>query len=149
MAAVGEDELAAQSRHGVWQIGDSPIHPWERHYQVAIADHVTCRAAALRALERRHQLPIPITLSSPIRPSPDTEGSAQGGVPGDLRPPGVPSDYRLLTPERIKETHHVADEMQQGVLIDRLRPVGLTIAAHVDRNGMESSRRQRGKLMPP
>jgi hypothetical protein len=49
--------------------------------------------------------------------------------------------------ERIKEPHYIADEMQQGVLIDRLRPVGL--AAHVNRDSMESSRRQRGKLMPP
>jgi hypothetical protein len=61
----------------------------------------------------------------------------------------VSSDYRLLNAERIKEPHYIADEMQQGVLIDRLRPVGMTIAAHVNRDSMESSRRQRGKLMPP
>jgi hypothetical protein len=45
--------------------------------------------------------------------------------------------------------HYIADEMQQGVLIDRLRPVGLTIAAHVNRDSTEFSRRQRRKLMPP
>ena len=54
-----------------------------------------------------------------------------------------------MNTERIKEPHYIADEMQQGVLIDRLRPVGLTLAAHVNRDSMESSRRQRGKLMPP
>jgi hypothetical protein len=36
---------------------------------------------------------------------------------------------------------YIADEMQQAVLIDRLRPVRLTVAAHVDRDSMESSRR--------
>ena len=32
MAAVGEYELAAQSRYVVCQIGDNPIHTLERHY---------------------------------------------------------------------------------------------------------------------
>jgi hypothetical protein len=53
----------------------------------------------------------------------------------------VSSDYSLPNTKRIKEPYYIADEMQQGVLIDRLRPVGLTVAAHVDRDSMESSRR--------
>ena len=70
-------------------------------------------------------------------------------MPCHWRAPIVPGDHRLFDAERIKESHHVTDEMQQGVLVDRLRSVGLTIAAHVNRDSMESSRRQRGKLMPP
>ena len=54
MAAVGEYELAAQSRHVVCQIGDNPIYALERHYQVAIANHVKCRHGDLRALKRRY-----------------------------------------------------------------------------------------------
>jgi hypothetical protein len=50
---------------------------------------------------------------------------------------------------RKSQPYHIADEMQQGVLIDRLRPVRLTIAAHVDRDSVKSSRGQHGKLMPP
>jgi hypothetical protein len=61
----------------------------------------------------------------------------------------VSRDYRLFDAQRIEESHHISDEMQQGVLIDCLRSVGLTVASHVNRDSMESSRRQRGKLMTP
>jgi len=40
MAAVGEYELAAQSRHVVCQIGDNPIHTLERHSEADIDFYV-------------------------------------------------------------------------------------------------------------
>jgi pimeloyl-ACP methyl ester carboxylesterase len=46
-----------------------------------------------------------------------------------LSVPFRPRDHRLFGAERIKESHHIADEMQQGVLVDRLRSVGPTVTA--------------------
>jgi hypothetical protein len=61
----------------------------------------------------------------------------------------VSGDYRLLNTQGIKEPHYVPDEVQQGVLVDRLGSVGPTIAPHVYRNSTKTGRSQRGKLMPP
>ncbi len=49
----------------------------------------------------------------------------------------------------IEQADHVADEMKQRVLVDRLGPVGLAIAAHVGRDGMVAGLGQRLQLMPP
>jgi hypothetical protein len=73
----------------------------------------------------------------------------QSRMPRDRRAPIVPGNHRLIGTQRIKEAHHIADEMKQRVLVDSLRPVGLAVAAHIGRNGVESGRRQGGKLMPP
>jgi hypothetical protein len=55
----------------------------------------------------------------------------------------------LFNAQRIEEPNHIADEVQQRVLVDRFRVVGLTVASHIKRDSMESRRRQRGKLMSP
>jgi hypothetical protein len=49
-------------------------------------------------------------------------------------------DYRLSNAQRIDEPHHIADEIRQSVLVDRLRSVGLTVASHVDRDSTECGR---------
>src|SRR5258707_10629167 len=75
--------------------------------------------------------------------------SQQGGMPCHWRAPIVAGDHRLSGAERIKESHHVTDEMQQGVLVDRLRSVGPTVTAHVGSDGVESGCRQRRELVAP
>jgi hypothetical protein len=67
MAAVGEYDLAAQLRHGACQIGDDPIHTWERQCGVASAGHVKCGHSDLRAIKRRQQLPIFIDVAIPVQ----------------------------------------------------------------------------------
>ncbi len=58
-------------------------------------------------------------------------------------------DHRLLLAQGIDQTHHVADQMQQGVLVDRVGPIGPPIAAHVGRHGVEPRLGQGAKLMAP
>ncbi len=76
-------------------------------------------------------------------------GPQQSRVPGDRRAPVVSGDHRLLDAERIEQPDHVADEMEQSVVVDRFGPVGLAVAAHVRRDGVESGCRQRRDLMAP
>ena len=61
----------------------------------------------------------------------------------------MPGDDRLFFTERVEEADDIAGQMKQRVLVDRLRPVGLAIAAHIGRHRVEPGRRQRGQLMPP
>ena len=61
-------------------------------------------------------------------------------MPRDRRTPVVSRDYRLFDTQRFKEPNHIADEMQQSALVDRFRSVGLTVASHVKRDSVESSR---------
>jgi putative tryptophan/tyrosine transport system substrate-binding protein len=70
-------------------------------------------------------------------------------MPRHRRTPIVPHDHRSFGAERIKEAHHIADEMKQGVLIDRFRSVGSTVTAHIRRDGVESGCRQRRELVTP
>ena len=58
-------------------------------------------------------------------------------------------DHRLFGAERIDDADHVADQVKQCVLVDRLRPVGLAVAAHVGRDHAISGGRERGELMAP
>src|SRR5208337_4499380 len=76
-------------------------------------------------------------------------GTQQGRVPGDRRTPVVPDDGRALGPERIENPDHVAHEMEKRVALDRVRTVGLTIAAHVRRDGSKARFRERLELMAP
>ena len=76
-------------------------------------------------------------------------GAQQRGVPGHRRAPVVAGDHRLLGTERIEQADHVADQVQQRVLVDRLRAVGLAVAAHVGRDGVVAGLRQRGELVAP
>ena len=58
----------------------------------------------------------------------------QRGVPCDRRAPVVAGDDRGRLAERVEQPDHVADQMEQRVLVDRLRRVGLAVAAHVGRH---------------
>ena len=51
--------------------------------------------------------------------------------------------------ERIEQTHHVTDQMEDRILIDPLGCVALAIAAHVRRNRVEARRGQRIDLVTP
>jgi hypothetical protein len=55
----------------------------------------------------------------------------------------VAGDRRLFDAQGIEQTHHVADEVQESVLLDRCRPIRSAIAAHVGRNGMKARGRER------
>ena len=63
-------------------------------------------------------------------------------MPGHRRAPVVADDHRLSLAQRVEQADHVADQMQQRVLVDRLGPVGLAIAAHVGRDGVEAGLRR-------
>src|SRR5260370_27725988 len=70
-------------------------------------------------------------------------------MPRERRTPTVPRNRRSFGAERIKESHHSADEMKQGVLVDRCRSVGSTVTSHIGRDGVESGCRQRRELVTP
>src|SRR5713226_7578109 len=70
-------------------------------------------------------------------------------MPRHWRTPIVPRDHRSFGAERIKESHHIADEMKQGVLVDRFRSVGSTVTPHIGSDGVESGCRQRPELVAP
>lgn len=58
-------------------------------------------------------------------------------------------DHRLLSSQRIEQSHHVADRMEEHVSIDLWRLVGSTIAAHVGRHRVEPGLREGAELMAP
>jgi hypothetical protein len=65
------------------------------------------------------------------------------------RAPIVPRDHSLSGAKRVKESHRVTDEMQQGVLVDRL-PVGRTDRHRACRERWRGIRRgQRCELVAP
>src|SRR5207247_10881058 len=51
--------------------------------------------------------------------------------------------------QRVEHADAVAAEVEQRVVLDRLRLVGLAIAAHVGRDGVIARLRQRDELMAP
>ena len=59
------------------------------------------------------------------------------------------SDHRLLDAERIQQADHVAEMMQQGITVDLLRRISLSVATHVGREPTEAGRGQRAQLMAP
>jgi hypothetical protein len=73
----------------------------------------------------------------------ETVGAEERGMPCDRRSPIVAGNRCSVDAKRIKKTHHVADEMQQRVLIDCVGPIGLAVAAHIGRDDAEAGRRQR------
>ncbi len=70
-------------------------------------------------------------------------------MPCHGRTPIVPGNHRSFGAERVKESHHIANEMKQGVLVDRFRSVGSTVTSHIGRDGVESGCRQRRELVTP
>jgi hypothetical protein len=61
----------------------------------------------------------------------------------------VTRDDRGFGAQGVKEPDHVANPMEQRVLIDRFRPVGLPVSPHIGRHGAKPGRRQCRQLMPP
>ena len=59
------------------------------------------------------------------------------------------SDYRLRSTESVQQPHHVTDEVEERVLIDRLRTIGPAVAAHVRGHCPEPGLRKSRKLMAP
>ena len=59
------------------------------------------------------------------------------------------SDHRMLGPESVEQADHVPDQMEQRIVLDRLRPVGLPIATHVRRYGAKSRACQHAELVAP
>ena len=49
----------------------------------------------------------------------------------------------------IENADHVADEMQDRVLVDRLRRIALAVAAHIGRDNAKTGGSKRVDLMPP
>jgi len=56
-----------------------------------------------------------------------------------VAPPVVADDDGGRGIERVEQAHEVADQMEDRVLVDRLRPVAFAVAAHVGRHGVETS----------
>jgi hypothetical protein len=61
----------------------------------------------------------------------------------------VASYHRCFNTQSIEQTYDVANEVQQCVLVDLFRTVGLTIATHVGRDNAESGLCKRLELMAP
>ena len=76
-------------------------------------------------------------------------GAQQSRVPGDGGAPVVASDHGRLLSKAIEQAHHVTDEVEQRVLIDRLGPIGLAVPAHVGCHRMEPGVREGPKLVAP
>lgn len=51
--------------------------------------------------------------------------------------------------KRIQQTHDIPDQMKDGVLIDRLRPVARAVTAHVRGGRMEARRGEGIHLVTP
>jgi hypothetical protein len=49
----------------------------------------------------------------------------------------------------VEQADHIANQMEQGVLVDLLGAIGLPIAAHVRRDGVKSRVGERVQLMAP
>jgi hypothetical protein len=76
-------------------------------------------------------------------------GAHQRGTPRHRCAPIVAGDDRLLGAERIEQPDHVADQVEERVLVDRLRPVGPAVTAHVGGHGMEPRLGECRELMAP
>ena len=76
-------------------------------------------------------------------------GAQQRGVPGDRGAPVMAGDDRRLGPQRVEHAHHVAHQMEQGVLVDGLWALGLAVAAHVGGDGAVAGLRQGVELVAP
>ena len=61
----------------------------------------------------------------------------------------MPDDDGGRRTQRIENTDHVADEMQDRVLVDRLRRVTLAVAAHIGGDNTEAGGSKRVNLVPP
>jgi len=76
-------------------------------------------------------------------------GPRESCLPGDAGAPVMTDNDSRRRPEGIKNAHHVPDEMQDRVLVNRFRRVTLAVTAQVGRNNTEASGGKRIDLMPP
>ena len=81
--------------------------------------------------------------------APEAIRAEQRRVPRHRSAPVVAYDHRVIFPQRVEQPHHIASQMKQRVLVDRLRGVGLAVAAHVRRHRMVAGFGQGTKLMAP
>ncbi len=70
-------------------------------------------------------------------------------MPGDGRSTVMTDDDRRRRAERVEDADHVADEVEERVLIDGVWLVALAIAAQVWGDGAKARRGERGELMSP
>ena len=61
----------------------------------------------------------------------------------------MPDDDGGRRTQGIENADHVADEMQDRVLVDRLRRIALAVAAHIGGDDAEAGGSERIDLMPP
>ena len=73
----------------------------------------------------------------------------QRRLPDDDTAPVMADDRRLLDPERVEQSGEIADEVVDGVRLDRLRRVGLAVAALIRGDGAKAGLRQRPQLVAP
>ena len=108
----------------------------------------------LRILGARHQAGRRRLAARPERHAerchrPEAVGPHQRCLPGDAGAPIMPDDDGGRRTQRIKDADHVADEMQDRVLVDRLRRVTLAVAAHIGGDNTEAGGSKRVDLVPP
>jgi len=70
-------------------------------------------------------------------------------MPGDRRARVVADDHRRRRLQRVEQPDHVADEVQDRVLVDRMRRIGLAVATHSGGHRVEAGRRERQQLVAP
>jgi hypothetical protein len=61
----------------------------------------------------------------------------------------VANDHSRLGVKGVEQADHVANEVEESILIDRVRAITLAIAAHVRRHDMEAGLSQRRELVAP
>src|ERR1700722_16819226 len=70
-------------------------------------------------------------------------------MPSYRRAPIMARDYRLPFAERVQQPHHVANELEECVLLDCFWLIGPAVATHVRRHRTKPSGRKSGELMTP
>ena len=80
---------------------------------------------------------------------PEAVGPRESRLPGDAGAPIMPDDDGGRRTQGIKNADHVADEMQDRVLVDRLRRVTLAVATHIGGDDTEAGGGKGVDLMPP
>src|SRR5262249_48017507 len=76
-------------------------------------------------------------------------GAQERGVPCYRRAPVVTDDHGRLRAQSVEQAYHVANQLQECVLLDLFRTVSLAIAAHVGRHRVEPGLRECPELMAP
>ena len=75
--------------------------------------------------------------------------SEQSAAPSDRRSPIMSDNDCLIRADRVEQSDHVSGQMQQSVLIDRIRFVRLPETTHVGRDGTISGGSKCFQLVPP